>query len=352
MTSLMISNILRTLLLLLLLLPAPAACRQEAGSGTISRKLDVFGTIVEITIRDTDPRTANRAMEAVRADFARMHRDWHAWKPGELTRLNAALAEGRSFQASPFLLPLVRQAKTFWLISDGLFDPAIGAIIGAWGFHADELPKGTRPPLERIRKLVALHPSMGDVQLEDDVVSSRNRTVQLDFGGFAKGEAVDRAIQRLREFGIRNAIVNAGGDLKVIGSHGDRPWRAGIRDPKDWGVIATVELASGEALFTSGNYERYREYEGIRYAHIIDPRTGMPVEHIVSATVLHANGALADAAATALVVAGPQDWMRIAKRMGVQLVMLVDDAGTVYLTPEMRRRVVFVKKPKRLVVAK
>ncbi len=351
-TSPMTSNVLRTLLLLLLLLPAPAACRQKAESDTISRKLDVFGTIVEITIRDADPQTAKRAIDAVRADFARMHRDWHAWKPGELTRLNAALAEGRSFRASPFLLPLVRQAKTFWRLSDGLFDPAIGAIIGAWGFHADELPKGTRPPLERIRRLAALHPSMKDVRIEGDTVSSRNRAVQLDFGGFAKGEAVDRAVRRLRESGIRNAIVNAGGDLKVIGSHGDRPWRAGIRDPKDWGVVATVELASGEALFTSGNYERYREYEGIRYAHIIDPRTGMPVEHIVSATVLHTDGALADAAATALAVAGPRDWVRIAKRMGVKLAMLIDDSGTVYLTPEMRRRIVFVKKPEHLVVAK
>ncbi len=352
MTSPMTSNVLRTLLLLLLLLPAPAACRQEAESGTISRKLDVFGTIVEITIRDADQQTADRAIDAVRADFARMHRDWHAWKPGELTRLNAALAGGRPFRASPFLLPLVRRAKSLWRMSDGLFDPAIGAIIGAWGFHADELPKGTRPPLERIRRLVSLRPSMGDVRIEGDTVSSRNRAVQLDFGGFAKGEAVDRAIRRLRESGIRNAIVNAGGDLKVIGTHGDRPWRAGIRDPKDWGVIATVELASGEALFTSGNYERYREYEGIRYAHIIDPRTGMPVEHIVSATVLHTDGALADAAATALAVAGPRDWTRIARRMGVKLVMLVDDAGTVYLTPEMRRRIVFVKEPERLVVAK
>jgi len=352
MTSSMISNVLRTLLLLLLLLPAPIACRQETESGDVTRKLDVFGTIVEITIRDADPRTANRAIDMIRADFARMHRDWHAWKPGELTRLNAALAEGRPFRASPFLLPLVRRAKILREMSDGLFDPAIGAIISAWGFHADELPKGTRPPLDRIRRLVALHPSMAEVRIEGNTVSSRNRAVQLDFGGFAKGEAVDRAIRRLREAGIRNAIVNAGGDLKVIGSHGDRPWRAGIRNPKDWGVIATVDLASGEALFTSGNYERYREYEGIRYAHIIDPRTGMPVEHIVSATVLHTDGALADAAATALAVAGPHDWTRIARRMGVRLVMLVDDAGTVHLTPEMRRRIVFLKKPERLVVAK
>ncbi len=350
MTFPMISNVLRMLLVLSLLLPTLVGCRNETQSGVTSRKLDVFGTIVEITIRDADPRTANRAIDAIRADFARMHRDWHAWKPGELTRLNTALAAGRPFRVSPFLLPLIHQAKTFWQMSDGLFNPAIGAIIGAWGFHADKLPKGTRPPLERIRKLAALRPSMGDVRIEDDVVSSRNRTVQLDFGGFAKGEAVDRAIRRLREFGIRNAIVNAGGDLKVIGSHGDRPWRAGIRDPKDWGVIATVELASGEALFTSGNYERYREYEGIRYTHIIDPRTGMPVEHIVSATVLHTDGALADAAATALAVAGPGDWTRIAERMGVKLVMLIDDTGTVYLTPEMRRRIVFVKEPERLVV--
>ncbi len=326
------------LLALLLLL---AACRGEKEEAEYRQSLDVFGTVVNITIRGAPEAGAKAAVREIAAAFRRMHRDWHAWKPGELTRLNAALAAGRTERVSPFLLPLVRQAKEYFRLSGGLFNPAIGAIIAAWGFHADELPKGTRPPLEKIRRLAALKPSMDDVIIEGDMVRSRNRAVQLDFGGFAKGEAVDRAIAILKARGIRNAIVNAGGDLNVIGAHGDRPWRAAIRHPKHWGVIATVGLRDGEALYTSGNYERYREYEGVRYAHIIDPRTGMPVDHIISASVICRNGALADAAATALVVAGPQKWEETARRMGIRFAMLVDKRGVVHMTAAMKKRLVF-----------
>ncbi len=341
------------ILLILALVPLlllPAACGRREGQ-TITRKMDVFGTIVEITIRDADRDVAAAALEEIGRAFSRMHRDWHAWKPGELSRLNAALARGKRVKVSPFLLPLLKQAKHFEEISDGLFNPAIGAIIAAWGFHSDKLPKGTRPPFAKIRALVRRHPSMKDVIIEGDMVHARNRAVQLDFGGFAKGEAVDRAMAILERHGIRNAIVNAGGDLDVMGSHGDRPWVAGIRHPKHWGIIATVELKDGEALHTSGNYFRYREYEGIRHGHIIDPRTGMAVSHVVSVSVLDTSGALADAAATALSVAGPKDLARIARRMGVDRVMMVDDGGTVYITPAMKARVRFAEgEPKRLVV--
>ena len=343
-------NILKLPLLALLI--ALAACQPNAGK-SYKDSFNIFGTVVEITIRDVDEATARAAAGDIRAAFARMHRDWHAWKPGELSRLNAAFARGRAMKVSPFLLPLIRQAKHYEDISDGLFNPAIGRILDLWGFHADELPKGTRPPLERIRQLAARHPSMKNVVINGDMVSSANPAVALDFGGFAKGEAVDRAMKILKKHGVRNAIVNAGGDLDVIGRHGDRPWRAGIRHPKHWGVIATIDLKDGEALYTSGNYERFREYRGVRYAHILDPRTGMPVNRIISATVLHTNGALADAAATALAVAGPDDWPRIARRMGIKYAMLVDEHGTVYITPAMKTRVRFAKgEPKRLIIAR
>ena len=102
-------------------------------------------------------------------------------------------------------------------------------------------------------------------------------------------------------------------------------------------------------MHTSGNYERYREYDGKRYQHIIDPRSGLPAETIVSASVIHPNGATADAAATALVIAGPEGWEAVARRMGVTQAILVDDQGTVYLTPQMQGRVRFQTPPARLV---
>ncbi len=311
-----------------------------------SATLNIFGTLVEIIIRDVSEATARRAIAALSSDFQDMHRNWHAWEAGgELGDLNKAIAEGRDMAVSPRLSRLIEGAKKYSRLSDGLFNPAIGALIAEWGFHADLPPAGDIPSATAIQRLVAQRPSMDDLIIEGGRVSSRNRSVRLDFGGVAKGAALDLAVTRLKSLGIHNAVVNAGGDLNVMGDHGDRRWRAGIRHPLHWGVIASVPLDAGEGIHTSGNYERYREYEGRRYTHIIDPRTGMPIERIASASVIHTDGALADAAATALCVAGPTEWIRVARRMDIKFAMLVDMDGTVYLTPEMNARIRFEGDP-------
>ncbi len=325
------------LFLALVLVLLVSACQQPEKE--LREKLYVFGTIVEITIRDKDEAAARAALRDVAADFRRMHKDWHAWKPGELSTLNAAIAAGKTAKVSDFLLSLLLQAQRYERTSDGLFNAAIGALVADWGFHNDDLPKGRAPPYAAIRAWVEAKPKVADLVIRDHEVSSSNRGMQLDFGGFAKGEALDRAVLQLKAHGIKNAILNAGGDLNVMGLHSKRPWRAGIRHPKTWGVIATVDLKPGEVLYTSGNYERFLEYEGVRYSHIIDPRTGWPVKHIVSASVIGRNGADADAAATALSVAGPSGWHRIARRMGVKFAMLVDDQGRIYLNPAMKARI-------------
>ena len=108
-------------------------------------------------------------------------------------------------------------------------------------------------------------------------------------------------------------------------------------------MLAAFQLADGETVYTSGNYERYREHDGISYSHIIDPRTGLPVRHVASVTVIDTVGARADAAATALSVAGPRDWYRIARQMGVKYVLLVDEQGQVYMNPAMADRIHFEK---------
>jgi thiamine biosynthesis lipoprotein len=162
--------------------------------------------------------------------------------------------------------------------------------------------------------------------------------VQIDMGGYAKGYGVDLALQELRDMGIHNAIINAGGDVRVIGQHGDRHWRVGIRNYNGDGVLATVDVFDGEAVFTSGDYERRYTDHAKTYHHIIDPRTGFPATETASVTVIHGDGATADAAATALFVAGPQRWRDIAKKMGIRYVLLVDRHGQRYMTEDMKNR--------------
>lgn len=335
-----------SLLLVVLLL---GACNRPPA--VYHEQLYVFGTLVDITLQGVDEKRGRALVFQVDRMYEVMHRDWHAWRPGELTDLNHAIAAGKEHCVDARLTDLLHRSVEASELSEDLFNPAIGKLIGLWGFHSDDpLTGAPPPPTDQIAALVARRPRMEDLVFRGDCISSRNPAVELDLGGIAKGYAVDIAIDLFRRRGVKNAIVNAGGDLRAVGSHGDRPWRIGIRHPQGKGVLAALDIRGDEAVFTSGNYERYNEHAGVRYAHILDPRTGQPIADITSATVIFGRGALADAAATAMVVAGAQMWHEVAKRMGIKYVMLVDEAGTVYMSPAMQARVSFTGGPPKKVV--
>jgi thiamine biosynthesis lipoprotein len=315
-----------------------------SGDPLYTEKRFVFGTLVEIKIYGTPQARAQQAAAAAFADLQEMDRTLSAWKPGSLGRTNQLLPTGEWFTVATSVLPTLEASKKLYRASDGLFNPAIGKLVGLWGFHSDELPQ--KPPTpEAVAQLVAQHPTMDDVELDGLRARGRNPAVQLDFGAIAKGRGVDVAIDRLRSLGIHDALVDAGGDLRVLGRHGDRPWRIGVRRPRGKGVFASVDMDTGEVIFTSGDYERFFEYEGRHYHHIIDPRDGYPARGTRSVTVLHDNGAAADAAATALFVAGPSRWQDIARRMGIDRVMLVDDDGQIHISRAMAQRVRFLDSP-------
>jgi FAD:protein FMN transferase len=327
-----------------------AAC-SPADDRSYDRDIYAFGTLVHLTLYGVAPERAASLADEVDAELQRMHRDWHAWHPGELTRLNAAIARGEPFRVGAEIRDLVALSQETYRTSEGVFDPAAGHLFSLWGFQQDERPTGPPPSRAQVAAVVAERATMDDITLEGNTVTSSNPNVALDFGGIAKGYAGQILIGRLRAKGVENAIFNAGGGLQVVGGHGDRRWRIGIRGPDGSGVLGAVDLGpQEEAMHTSGNYERYREFDAKRYSHIIDPRTGLPAEHIASASVIHPNGAIADAAATALVIAGPDGWREVARRMGVTQAILVDDRGTVYMTPQMQSRVRFERPPPSVVI--
>jgi FAD:protein FMN transferase len=300
--------------------------------------LYVFGTLVELVIHGAEDNAAREASAEVGALFQTLHRDWHAWEAGELGELNAAIAEGGAFRTDARLADLLREGVSLSCLSGGRFDPAIGALVALWGFHEDSPPEGAMPDAAAVAALADRAPRMSDLRFDGDTVASVNPAVQLDLGGYAKGAALDLAGALLQARGIGDAVLNAGGDVNVIGSHGDRAWRVAIRDPFVWGAVGAISLAPGEVLYTSGNYERFFEHDGARFAHIIDPRSGWPVQEIVSVSVLDTDGSRADAAATALSVAGRHDWPQVAADMGVDSVLMIADDGTMLATPAMIAR--------------
>jgi thiamine biosynthesis lipoprotein len=240
--------------------------------------------------------------------------------------------------------------------SKGLFNPAIGGLIQAWGFQADDF-KAVLPDAKRISALVKANPQMSDLVFSAPnqasankgkqagvVVGSLNRTVKLDLGGYAKGYALDRAAAILRQQGIHNALVNIGGNVMALGKHGSRAWRVGIQHPRKPGPLATLELHDGEAIGTSGDYQRYFELDGKRYCHLIDPRNGYPVQGVQAVTILtHGKnaGLQSDASSKPIFISGTHNWLAAAHKMQLREALLIDSEGIVHLTAAMQKRLEF-----------
>lgn len=307
-------------------------------------RFSAMGTLVEVTIYDFPADEAHRAATDVEALFRRLQKRWDPWDTeGALGRLNEALAAGDAALPDPELAALLGRAADLSRASGGLFEPAVGGLVRVWGFDHDDAPPTAPPAAETVAAALAAVRPLAAAWRPGEITGPPG--MALDLGGFAKGEAVDRTIALLRERGVGNAIVNAGGDLRAIGDHGDRPWRIGVRHPRSEGMLASLEISGDESVFTSGDYERFFIHDGVRYHHILDPRTGYPAPGATSVTVIHADAAVADAAATALFVAGPDDWPSVAAALGVQQVMLVDADGIVHLSPAMAERVKILAEP-------
>ncbi len=303
-------------------------------------KFYAFGTEIDVSLYGVDNDTAENTVAALEQAFNNVNDTWHAWQPSTLTRINEAIARGETVTIQPDVAAVIEEAATYARDSQHLFNPAAGKLFELWGYHQDNWFESRPPPArDQIDAWLAAAPTMDDIHINNNVLSSDNPMVKLGFGGFAKGAAVDAAISALRQQGINNAVINIGGDLRAIGRHGERPWRIGIRHPrKEGGMLAWVAIEGDESVFSSGDYERFFSYEGKRYPHILDPRSGYPARDNISVTVIHQQAARADAAATALIVAG-EDWPQVAASMGIDHVMLMRADGQVEMTAAMAEQV-------------
>jgi len=221
---------------------------------------------------------------------------------------NAVKAFNATSPNTPVTLPdevssLLEIALDIQQQSHGAFNPALGGINQLWGF-SNTTPPTSPPSADAIRQ--ALPPSHCIEKKQAGWIRLDPRCL-LDFGAIAKGYAIDRGIEMLKGHGVQNAIINAGGDIRLIGKHGDKAWRIGIRHPRQQAqVIETLALKGDVSIVTTGDYERFFIHEGKRYHHIIEPQTGWPSNTIQSATVIADNATLADAWSTALFVQGVQ----------------------------------------------
>lgn len=298
-----------------------------------------FGAAVDLSIVGKIKEDAQAAAAEVEQDMLFIDRASHPWKPGPMIRVNELLASGEPFAAPPSILPLLRQSQSLAMQTHNLFNPAIGHLHRLWGFHTDEPECRPPPPRAAIERLVAAEPNMADIYVDGFMLQSDNPAVQLDFDGIAVGYAMDLAMDDLRARGIEHAMLTLNGDARTLGDRAGRPWRIPVRRGNS-GVLGIIDVIGDTAVFTSSENAHNFIYDGKTYHDVLDPRTGRPATGIQAVTVMHqGSAAFADAAATALMVAGLEGWHEIAQELGLRYVLLVDDAGTVHMSPAMAERI-------------
>ncbi|MGJ8669695.1 MAG: FAD:protein FMN transferase [Oceanococcus sp.] len=308
---------------------------QPAAVDTPSIQFFAMGTLVQISSVQPLPSELVRELQN---SLEALEQRWSVRGDGELAQLNLALQSNREIALPPVLKEGISAARKACLDSGGLFEPGVGLWVKLWGFEDESEFRQQPPPTAAIE-------SAQQQRLCDALIDEKLRFSQaggkLNFGASAKGRAVDILAQQLIDNGISAFIVNAGGDLKAMGQKPQRPWRIGIRHPRpeaNNSLLAQLDVSSGEAVFSSGDYERFFLHQGQRYHHILDPRTGYPANAAQSSTVIHSNAEWADAASTALFVAGPELADSTMQNMGISLWLLVDAKGQVHASDAMRAR--------------
>jgi thiamine biosynthesis lipoprotein len=237
----------------------------------------------ELQLHAPDEHGARRAADAAIADVLRIEAKYSRYRDDSVTTAINRAAGGAPVAIDAETAALLRYAAQCHAQSDGAFDITSGVLRRAWNF-------GARPPqLPDPAAIDAARALVGWARVEWDERSVRlpDSGMEIDFGGIGKEYAADRAATLLAQHGIAHALVNLGGDVRALGSQpGGAPWRVGIVHPRHpRGVIGEVELADA-AVATSGDYERYFEIDGRRYCHILDPRTGWPVDQWQSVSVV------------------------------------------------------------------
>tara|TARA_B110000967_G_C18894373_1_gene569550 strand:- start:1482 stop:2519 length:1038 start_codon:yes stop_codon:yes gene_type:complete len=322
--------------LILLLVVFLSGCYQNE---IIQKKDYIFGTIVEITIYGETEEKSSRAMELVFNEFQRLHYYLHPWEKSIIQEINQSIKNQEIYATQDSeIFSIIKHNQELELKTHGYFNPAIGKLIEAWGFHADKFATN-RPNSNIIENLRRNLPKMSEININSGYIKSTNKNIQLDLGGYAKGYALDQAKIILRENNINNALINIGGNILALGHHGDRNWIVGIQNPRKPSSIASIALKPGWSIGTSGDYQRYFIIDNQRYSHLIDPNTGYPANNAQSATILlppiESSGTLSDVYSKPLFIAPEKLKHRIAKELGIDFYMIIMSDGKISISSDM-----------------
>jgi thiamine biosynthesis lipoprotein len=286
----------------------------------------IMGTSIVAEVWSTD---AAKAQEGIRAVMQEMHRIDYLMSPfkeeSELSLVNREAAD-HPVKISRELFDLIDRSLYFSRISGGAFDITFSSVGYMYDYRA-----GVAPSDVDIKKaLPGINYRHLILNKQDSTIKFTRKGTRIDLGGIAKGYAVDNCIALLSTMGFHQALVTAGGDSRILGDKGGKPWMIGIRDPRKEGNSSVVIPLSDTAISTSGDYERFFERDGVRYHHILNPKTGKSVKETRSATVIGPDATTTDALSTTLFVLGWQKAFTLLESLPGIDAVIIDSAGKLH----------------------
>lgn len=323
----MASKTIRVCLVLALLLAAAAGCGRKR---ELLFEGETMGTRYRVKVVTSYWAPAGPLAAAIEKTLEAVNESMSTYRPGsEISRFNDLKETGRPFEVSDDFLSVMKAAKKLHRLTEGAWDGTLDPLIDLWGFgrskRAPEIPSDTA-----VQKLLA---QVGFDRIDlsaDGALIKHHADVSLDLASIAKGYGVDAVAKVVRDRGFNDFLVEIGGEVYASGARKDgNPWRVGVNVPKAdaaFDDIYQVVSLTDRAFATSGDYRNFFEIDGVRYSHIIDPRTGYPVANgVVSASVVGETCTFADGLATALMVMGPGEGVALVDRLNrVECLIIVE----------------------------
>jgi thiamine biosynthesis lipoprotein len=317
--------------------PAPGA---EAAAGAVvhQRTRPLMGTVIAITVMGGSEAKVVPAMDAALDEIARLEAVLSEWRPeSEISRINAAAGD-KPVAASADTIAVIKAGIEIGRWSEGAFDLSWAALRGMYLFQPGQ--ERVPDPAELRKRLPLIDYRKVRVDERAGTVMLTKKGMALGTGGIAKGYALDRAGAVLKAAGFENFMIFGGGQIQVSGTKNGRPWRVGIQHPRKDDYFAFVEATSG-SIATAGDYEHSFIKDGKRWHHIIDTKTGMPVTHTMSVTVVAESGLAADAVDTAIFVMGAERALKVLDRAPFKVdAVIVDKDLRLHANEGMQKRLV------------
>ena len=295
-------------------------------AGWVGESRPLMGTEVSVRLWHADEKRGEALVDEVFAEVERINRLMSTYiDDSRISEINrrAALAP---VPAGPELFDLIRRSLDISVLTRGAFDITYDSVGQHFDFRNRQRPDAETVDRERRHidyRYVQLDPAAGTVRFEHE-------GVRINLGGIAKGYVVERGAELLRRAGVRNAIVTAGGDSRLIGDRRGEPWMVGIRNPREEGAVAISIPLEDEAVSTSGDYERFFDEDGVRYHHILVPATGAPATGIMSATVFGPDAVFTDALSTSVFVMGVDEGLRLIAALPDYESIVIDVQGRIF----------------------